>query len=51
MDADAYSAAKEFVKELKQLDPEFYREVTLLDVLPYFDKLARKIDKLNISNF
>ncbi len=46
MDKDAYSAAREFVKELKEVDPEFYKDVAIKDVLPYFDELARKIENL-----
>ncbi len=46
MDADAYSAAQEFVKELKEADPELYKNIGIRDVLPYFDELARKIEQL-----
>ena len=46
MDHDAYAAAREFVKELKHADPEFYKNVGIRDVLPYFDQLARKIEQL-----
>lgn len=46
MDKDTYSAAKEFVKEIKEVDPELYKDVRIRDVLPYFDELARKIERL-----
>ncbi len=46
VDQDAYSAACEFVKEIKEVDPELYRDVKVKDVLPYFDELAKKIERL-----
>ncbi|MBS3068715.1 hypothetical protein J4450_08475 [Candidatus Micrarchaeota archaeon] len=48
MDRDAYFAARDFVKELKEVDPRFYREVSVSDVLPYFDKIVRKIERMHV---
>ena len=46
MDFVTYHAAEEFVKNIKELNPERYKEVSLKDVLPYFDKISRMLDKI-----
>lgn len=48
MDRDAYFAARDFVRELKEVDPKFYGGVSVGDVLPYFDKIVRKIEKIQV---
>ena len=48
MDRDAYFAARDFVKELKEVDPKFYGDVDVKDVLPYFDKIVRKIERMRV---
>lgn len=48
MDREVYSAAHDFVKGLKEVDPVFYREVRIRDVLPYFHKIARRIERIRV---
>ncbi len=44
MNREVYSAANEFVKGLKEVDPEYYKDINVRDVLPYFKAIVRKID-------
>jgi len=46
MDFVTYHAAEDFIKGLKELDPIRYREVSVKDVLPYFDKITKMLDRI-----